>query len=68
MRFTQFGHQVPLKNSTTRIARRKNPDMVNIPSRFAASNANSGAREPTCNVSVRSRMFIDSKAAKNSEQ
>ena len=44
MRFTQFGHQVPLKNSTTRIARRKNPDMVNIPSRFAASNANSGAR------------------------
>jgi hypothetical protein len=68
MRFTQFGHHVPLKNSTTRIARRKNPDMVNIPSRLAASSANSGAREPTCSVSVRSRIFIDFKAAKNSEQ
>ena len=47
MRFTQFGHQVPRRNSTIKVPRGRKPESDRIPSRFAAGNRNSGAREPT---------------------
>ena len=54
MRFRQFGHQVPRKNSRISFPRCRNPDSVKMPWRLAGSRVNSGAREPTCRVSVRS--------------
>jgi hypothetical protein len=52
MRFTQFGHQVPRRNSTIKVPRVKKPERDRIPSRFAADNKNSGALAPTLRVSV----------------
>jgi len=53
MRFTQFGHQVPRKNSRTIGPRSRRFESENCPSRFAAVSENSGARDPIPNVSVR---------------
>src|SRR5580700_10905200 len=58
MRLTQFGHQVPRKNSTIRVPRDRKPDSERMPSRFAAASKNSGARDPTVRVSVRSCILI----------
>jgi hypothetical protein len=52
MRFTQFGHQVPRKNSKTTIPSARKPERETIPSRFAAASENSGARDPIPKVSV----------------
>jgi hypothetical protein len=53
MRFTQFGHQVPRRNSRiTGLSARKS-ESEKFPSRFAATKENSGARDPIPNVSVR---------------
>jgi hypothetical protein len=68
MRFTQFGHQVPRKNSKInepaafRLLRR------NWPSPFAAPKANSGARLPISSVSVRVFTWSDSKPDEKLEQ
>ncbi len=58
MRFTQFGHQVPRRNSTISAPRDRKPEREKIPSRFAADSRNSGAREPTAKVSVRSDILF----------
>src|ERR1700690_3102855 len=58
MRFTQFGHQVPRRNSTINAPRDRKPESERIPSRFAADSKNSGARDPTDRVSVRSDILI----------
>src|ERR1700687_391294 len=53
MRFTQFGHQVPRRNSRISVPCVSNPLRVNVPSRLAAPREKSGAREPISRVSVR---------------
>src|SRR6266576_6546136 len=53
MRFTQFGHQVPRRNSRISAPFSIRPLRVNVPSRLAASREKSGAREPISRVSVR---------------
>src|ERR1700687_3714463 len=53
MRFTQFGHQVPRRNSRMSVACSSNPARVNVPSRLAAPREKSGARDPISRVSVR---------------
>jgi len=52
MRLTQFGHQVPRKNSPISGPPANNPESEKLPSRLAAASENSGARDPTPNVSV----------------
>src|SRR5437879_1772298 len=50
MRLTQFGHQVPRRNSATRgpcCTKYFNDTACGM---FAASNMNSGARSPMCSV------------------
>jgi hypothetical protein len=54
MRLTQFGHQVPRRNSTINVPRDRKPDSERMPSRFAAASKNSGARDPAVRVPVRS--------------
>lgn len=60
MRFTQFGHQVPRRNSMIIGPR---PNMVarvkTLPSRLADGSENSGARDPISKVSVRFCISID---------
>ena len=58
MRRRQLGHQVPRRNSTISAPRDRKPDKERIPSRFAADSRNSGAREPTTRVSVRSDILF----------
>jgi len=58
MRFAQFGHHVPRKNSTISGPRDRKPESERMPSRFAADNKNSGALDPTLKVSVRSSILI----------
>src|ERR1700687_3693523 len=53
MRFTQFGHQVPRRNSRISVPCAGNPPRVKAPSRLAEVREKSGAREPTSKVSVR---------------
>ena len=53
MRFTQFGHHVPRKNSRISAPFSIRPLRVNVPSRLAAPREKSGAREPISRVSVR---------------
>src|SRR5208337_1356640 len=53
MRFTQFGHQVPRRNSRISVPCASRPPRVNVPSRLAAAREKSGAREPISKVSVR---------------
>src|ERR1019366_6941638 len=53
MRFTQFGHQVPRRNSRISAPFAGKPARLNVPSRLAAVREKSGAREPTSKVSVR---------------
>src|SRR6266436_8867080 len=53
MRFTQFGHQVPRRNSRISVPCVSRPPRVNVPSRLAAPREKSGAREPISRVSVR---------------
>jgi hypothetical protein len=53
MRFWQFGHQVPRKNSTITGPRPSISASEQLPSRFAAASEKSGARDPTSKVSVR---------------
>jgi hypothetical protein len=51
MRLTQFGHQVPRKNSRIKIPLASNPLNLNsLP--LASFSTKSGAFDPTCNVSV----------------
>ncbi len=50
MRFTQLGHQVPRRNSITNGPCSTKCFKETAWGRFAASNINSGARSPTCNV------------------
>src|SRR5271157_3832302 len=57
MRFTQFGHQVPRRNSRISVPRASKPPRVNVPSRLAAPREKSGAREPISRVSVRFLML-----------
>src|SRR5271156_2935592 len=52
MRFTQFDHQVPRRNSRIRLPSASVPPRVNVPSRFAACSEKSGARDPISRVSV----------------
>src|SRR6266436_5902471 len=44
MRCTQFGDQVPRRNSAISVPRDRKPESERIPSRFAAGNKNSCAR------------------------
>src|SRR6266852_1238577 len=53
MRFTQFGHQVPRRNSRINVPCASRPLRVNVPSRLAAPTEKSGAGEPISRVSVR---------------
>src|ERR1039458_5283443 len=53
MRFTQFGHQVPRRNSRISVPWASKPARVNVPSRLAAPKEKSGARDPIARVSVR---------------
>src|SRR5258707_6752253 len=53
MRFTQFGHHVPRRNSRISVPCASRPLRVNVPSRLAAPREKSGAREPISRVSVR---------------
>src|SRR5260221_1080639 len=53
MRFAQFGHQVPRRNSRINVPWASNPARVIVPSRLAAPREKSGAREPISRVSVR---------------
>src|ERR1017187_5147417 len=53
MRFTQFGHQVPRRNSRISVPWASKPARVNVPSRLAAPKEKSGARAPISRVSVR---------------
>jgi hypothetical protein len=52
MRFTQFGHQVPRKNSTTAGPRSSNFASETSPAPFAEASVNSGARSPTFRVEL----------------
>jgi hypothetical protein len=56
MRFTQFGHQVPRRNSNTKEPCESNAESENTPSRFAAGSEKSGACEPSFIVSVKFRI------------
>src|SRR5450631_2447116 len=58
MRFTQFGHHVPRRNSIISVPCASRPPRVNVPSRLAAPREKSGAREPISRVSVRFFMSI----------
>jgi hypothetical protein len=53
MRLTQFGHQVPRKNSRITAPRARILESEDEPSWFAALSEKSGARDPMPNVSVR---------------
>src|ERR1700676_3271875 len=53
MRFTQFGHHVPRRNSRISAPFSIRPLRVNVPSRLAAPREKSGARDPISRVSVR---------------
>src|SRR5712691_992225 len=53
MRFTQFGHQVPRRNSRISVPFSIRPLRVNVPLRLAAPREKSGARDPISKVSVR---------------
>src|SRR6266403_3651620 len=53
MRFTQFGHHVPRRNSRINAPCSSRPTRVNVPSRLAAPREKSGARDPISRVSVR---------------
>src|SRR4029077_3380214 len=53
MRFTQFGHHVPRKNSRISVPCASRPRRVNVPSRLAAAREKSGPRDPISRVSVR---------------
>src|SRR5580698_277356 len=57
MRFTQFGHHVPRRNSRINLPSESSPSRVNVPSRLAACSAKYGASEPISRVSVRSFML-----------
>jgi hypothetical protein len=57
MRFTQFGHQVPRKNSRITGPRARRLESENVPSWFAAKSEKSGARDPIPKVSVRFCIF-----------
>ncbi len=54
MRFTQFGHQVPRRNSRIPGVPRCNASFIreNLPAQFAASSSKSGASSPTRKVDV----------------
>src|ERR1700691_3874269 len=54
MRFTQFGHQVPRRNSRISGPCARKPPRLNMPSRLAAKSEKSGAFDPISRVSVRS--------------
>jgi hypothetical protein len=68
MRFTQFGHQVPRRNSTITIPCARKLDREKLPSRLAAASENSGARDPIPKVSVTFFTRIDSKVRAPAEQ
>src|SRR5260370_17714415 len=53
MRFTQFGHHVPRRNSRISVPFSIRPLRVNVPLRLAAPREKSGARDPISRVSVR---------------
>src|SRR5580658_8307170 len=53
MRFTQFGHQVPRRNSRISVPEAIRPLRVNVPSRLAAPREKFGALDPMSRVSVR---------------
>src|ERR1700675_1394687 len=53
MRFTQFGHHVPRRNSRISGPCSSRPRRVNVPSRLAAPREKSGAGDPISRVSVR---------------
>src|SRR6266481_6361360 len=53
MRFTQFGHHVPRRNSRISVPCASRLARVNVPSRLAAPREKSGARDPISRVSVR---------------
>src|SRR5215469_10977758 len=52
MRFTQFGHQVPRRNSTIAGPRCNKSASEKLPARFAALSVKSGALSPILRVSV----------------
>jgi hypothetical protein len=52
MRFTQFGHQVPRKNSTTTGPRSRSFASDTSPMPFAEAREKSGARSPTFSVAL----------------
>src|SRR5215470_6734160 len=52
MRFTQFGHQVPRRNSTMVGPRCNNSESEKVPERFAALSVKAGALSPSLRVSV----------------
>jgi len=56
MRFTQFGHQVPRKNSTMAGPFRSSAESDTLPYLFAEESENSGARSPTRSVELLSGM------------
>jgi hypothetical protein len=56
MRFTQFGHQVPRKNSKMTGPCSRKLGSENFPPRFAAASEKSGARDPIPSVSVQLRI------------
>ena len=53
MRFTQFGHHVPRRNSRISVSCASRSASVKVPSRLAAPREKSGARDPISRVSVR---------------
>src|ERR1019366_110172 len=57
MRFTQFGHQEPRRNSRISVPCVSRPPRVNVPSRLAALREKSGARDPISRVSVQFSML-----------
>src|SRR5208282_2941912 len=67
-RFTQFGHQVPRRNSKITGPWARNLESEKSPSRFAAASENSGPRDPIPKVSVRFFNRTDFKAVERAEQ